>query len=265
MKILLTGGHSGIGLELTKKLLKEGHQLGLIVRNEKRKVDAIQAIGSTDNIDFFYADLSKRGDVYKVAEEVKAKWDNIDGLFNNAGVLLEKAVYSEKGNEMQFEVNALTPYFLTKELKPLFDKSDNAFVVNTATGAMHKQKSLDIDNLKRPKKFVKLMGSYMNSKFALVLLMNHLGKEWSNSNIRVINVDPGPNKTGMTAGSGMPFWLKPIRNLFFPAPIKGANKIYDAAFSPSFSGKTGIYITGDKINEVQYQLNDSEFKNMLDI
>jgi len=204
--------------------------------------------------------LSKRKEIIKVANTVKSKWDKIDGLFNNAGILLEKAIYSEQGNEMQFEVNALTPYFLTTELKPLLDKSEKPFVVNTATGAMHKQKAIDVKELKRPKKFVKLLGSYLNSKFALVLLMNHLAKNWSN--VRIVSIDPGSIKTKMTSGSGMPAWLKPIRNLLFSKPEKGANKIYNAAFNADFQDKSGIYISG-KIQPIQHQLTDSELEQMI--
>lgn len=261
MDILLTGGHSGIGLELTKRLAKEGHHLGLILRNEARKEGALQAIGTSENIDFFYADLSKRKEVVAVADRIAAKWEKVDGLFNNAGVLLEKAIYSEQGNEMQFEVNALTPYLLTQALIPLLDKSDHPFVVNTATGGLHRQKSLDIENLKRPKKFVKLIGSYLNSKFAMVLLMNHLATQWPE--IRIINVDPGPNKTKMTSGSGMPFWLVPFRNLFFVKPIVGGNKIYDGAFKKDFLDESGIYITGNKIQALKYELAPAEVQEIL--
>ena len=76
-----------MGLELSKKLLKEGHQIGLILRSEKRRSDAILALGAVENVDFFIADLSKREEVEKVTNEIKSKWDKIDGLFNNAGVL----------------------------------------------------------------------------------------------------------------------------------------------------------------------------------
>ncbi|MEL6636505.1 MAG: SDR family NAD(P)-dependent oxidoreductase [Bacteroidota bacterium] len=261
MKFILSGGHSGIGLELSKKLLREGHQLGLILRHEGRQAAAVEALGTTEGVDFFYADLSKRSELAKVAEEIQGKWDRVDGLFNNAGLLAEKATYSEQGNEMQFEVNALTPYFLAQALRPLLDRAERAFVVNTATSGLHRQKALDVAELKRPKKFVKLMGSYLNSKFALVLLMNHLAAEWPE--VRVVNVDPGPNKTKMTSGSGMPFWLVPIRNLFFAKPTAGAGKIYDAAFQPAFQDQTGIYITGGQVKAIKVRLSEAELVAML--
>jgi len=36
-RILITGGHSGIGLELTKTLLKEDNKIGLIVSERAKK------------------------------------------------------------------------------------------------------------------------------------------------------------------------------------------------------------------------------------
>ena len=63
MKILISGGHSGMGLALTKRLLAEGHHLGLIVRTEHRKSEAQKLFSQESNITFFTADLSKRQEV----------------------------------------------------------------------------------------------------------------------------------------------------------------------------------------------------------
>lgn len=261
MQILLTGGHTGIGLELSKMLLNDGHSLGLIVRSEKRTQEAIQALGSSEKIDFFYADLSKSEEVTKVTLEVSEKWTRIDGIFNNAGVLLDQAYYSDRGNEMHLEVNTLAPYALTLGLKGLLDKSDNPFVVNTVTGGMANKKSIDIPDLKKPKKFVKLFGSYMNSKMALTLLMNDLAAKWPQ--VRILNVDPGPNKTNMTGGSGVPVLVKIFGGLVFTSPTKGGKKLYDAAFDDKFAGKSGVYISGNSMKEVRFSLTETEIQEMV--
>ncbi|MEM9896878.1 MAG: SDR family NAD(P)-dependent oxidoreductase, partial [Bacteroidota bacterium] len=60
MKFLITGGHSGMGLELTKKLLAENHQVGLIVRSEKRRDETLKIFSETAEIEIFIADLEKR-------------------------------------------------------------------------------------------------------------------------------------------------------------------------------------------------------------
>ncbi len=261
MQILLTGGHSGIGLELSKMLLRDGHHLGLIVRSQKRSEEALAALGTSEKIDFFYADLSKAEEVLKVAAEISQKWTSIDGIFNNAGVLLDQAYYSDRGNEMHLEVNTLAPYALTKALKELLDKSDSPFVVNTVTGGMANKKSIDIPELRKPTKFVKLLGSYMNSKMALVLLMNDLADTWPE--VRIVNVDPGPNKTNMTAGSGMPGPLKIIRNIFFSGPIKGGTKLYNGAFDKKFASKSGIYISGNSIKDIRFALTEAQIQKIV--
>lgn len=262
MKILLTGGHSGIGLELTKLLLNEEHQLGLIVRSEKRKQDTLDTLGErASNIDFFYADLSDQKAVKQVATEVISKWEKLDGLFNNAGMLTDKAYYSPQGNELQFEVNALAPYLLARELKPLLDQSDRPFIVTTSTGNMHKQKAINVPELKKPTKFVKLMGSYFSSKFASLVMMNQLASEWSN--VRILAVDPGPNKTKMTSGAGMPAWLLPLRNLFFPPPTKGAKFLYHGAFDEKFVGQSGVYVTNNTIKSLKYKAQKEDMNALL--
>ena len=131
MKILITGGHTGIGLELTKKLLIGKHKIGLILRNRERKNSLSKNI-NTENIDFFFADLSDQKSIVDIADEIIKKWNNVDIIFNNAGVLLDSIYLSKQENEMHFEVNTLAPLILSmriwnktkekKEIKGCCDK-----------------------------------------------------------------------------------------------------------------------------------------------
>ena len=260
MNILISGGHSGMGLELTKKLLSEGHQIGLIVRSDKRKKDAIEALASLGKVDFFIADLSKRDQILRVAEEISNRWPHIDVIFNNAGVLLDKLNFSDYGNELQLEINAISPYLLTTALLPLLGKAETPLVVNTATAGLNSKKSINIEAFKRPPKFTKLTGSYMDSKFALVLLMNYLNK--TTEGIRFVSLNPGAIKTKMTAGDGMPFWLKPIRNLLFKSPGQGAENIYNAAFGKNTPG-SGIYLSNGKPKEIKVSLTQDQVEELV--
>ncbi|MEO1652284.1 MAG: SDR family NAD(P)-dependent oxidoreductase, partial [Bacteroidota bacterium] len=260
MNIIITGGHSGIGLELSRKLLAEGHQIGLIVRSEKRKAETEKLFSEKDKVNIFIADLSKRDQITQVVNEIQSHWELIDGIFNNAGVLLDKLYISDYGNELQLEINALSPYLLTKALIPLLEKAKSPFVLNTATGELNKKKTINIPELKRPKKFVKLLGSYWDSKLIMLLLMNQLSQEFKQ--IRFVHVNPGAIKTKMTSGSGMPFWLRPIRNLLFKSPTYGAEKLYEGAFSKELSG-TGIYVSGGKIKPIHQTLSKEEITELL--
>lgn len=260
MNIIISGGHSGMGLELTKKLISNGHHIGLIVRNEKRKNDAIKALGNPDNVVFFIADLGKRDQINRVAQDIGNSWSAIDVIFNNAGVLLDKLYVSDYGNELQLEINAISPYLLTNELLPLLNKAESPVVVNTATAGLSTKNSIDIEAFKRPKKFTKLTGSYMDSKFALVLLMNYL--DATTESVRFVSLNPGAIKTKMTSGDGMPFWLKPFRNLLFKSPAQGAQNIYNAAFATNING-SGIYLDNGKVKDIQISLTRDQVEELV--
>lgn len=260
MNIIVTGGHSGIGLELTKKNLEQGHTVGLIVRSEARKQDAQNLFTGENAPQIFIADLSKRHEIEHVVVEIAKSWNKVDGLFNNAGVLLDKLLFSEYGNELQLEINAISPYLFAKALKPLMDNAVAPFIVNTATSGLERKNSIDIPAFKKPEKFTKLFGSYLDSKLMLVLLMNYLSRQWED--IRIVSVDPGAIKTKMTAGEGMPFWLKPIRNMFFKSPEEGAQNLYDAAFDDQIKGSGGYFSNG-RIKRMNVKINEAEVNQLL--
>ena len=261
MNIVLTGGHTGMGLELSKLLLDEGHALSLIVRTEKRQAEAEQTLAGSGKVHFHLADLSVQADVRRVGEEIVARGVPVGGLFNNAGVLLDGSYRSAQDNEMHYEVNSLAPYILTTTLWPALEQSSSPFVVNTATGSMEKRKAIDMQDLKTPIKFRKLLGSYMESKMAMIALMNHLAQE--KPDLLMAHVNPGAIKTKMTAGKGMPFFLKPIRRLFFSEPIVGAKKLRAAAFRSELRGRGGVFLDGDKLKPIKLALSEQDFQELL--
>lgn len=261
MNFVITGGHSGIGLELSNMLLKENHHLALIVRNKSRADETRSQLSKPENVTFFYGDLAVQSDVIKVAEKIAAFWPRIDGLFNNAGVLLDKNYESQQGNEMHLEVNVLAPYLLTKGLAESLTQATSPFVVSTGTGGMHNHTSLDLSHLIKPTKFVKLMGAYYQSKLALMMVMNRLSIELNG--IRFLTVDPGALKTKMTAdANAMPFFIKLIRGLIFQSPEKGAAKLHQGAFGEQFQHKTGVYISGNKVKAIKMQANKDDLNRI---
>ena len=102
MNIIITGGHSGMGLELTKKLLTEGHKIGLIVRSESRKKETKNLFSSENTIDIFVADLSKRNEIEQVANQIQSSWDNIDGLLIMQDCYWYKSIFANKSIKTTF-------------------------------------------------------------------------------------------------------------------------------------------------------------------
>ena len=262
--ILLTGGHSGLGLGVTKKLLKPGNKLGLIIRSEARKQETLMEFRElpkelVDDIDFFFADLSDQQQVKAVAQEIKDKWPCIDRLFNNAAILGDGRKTSKQGNELHLEINALSPVLLTQELKPLLLNSADAKVITTVTGGMHKRKLRTDQILNDDYKNGPML--YAQSKQAVMLLMNDSAK--SLQGVEFLAVDPGPNKTKMTKGDGAPGIVKYLLRLFFNEPEVGSQRIYNAGFDERFATENGVYISGDKVVAVKYGMTVQDKEALL--
>lgn len=207
----------------------------------------------------FAMDLADHADIRRVCGEILREYPTIHYLFNNAGVLTETLQFSSYGNELHFEVNTLAPLQLIDFLRPALKSANGACVVSTSAGLSLKAKTLNWDELIRPKTFQKLYGPYVNSKEALNVLTAGMAPELALDKITIRAADPGPNRTGLTKGAGTPLWMR----LFYwalPAPSKGAQRIVQPALSEEWGDATGVLISGGKIEKLPEALADGEFQ-----
>ncbi len=101
--ILVTGASSGIGKETAKTFAKQGHTVIIHGRNvEKTKVvfDEIKKETGNKNLDMITADLSLMSEVKIFADKVKAKYDHLDVLVNNAGGNLD-SIEKKRARDMK--------------------------------------------------------------------------------------------------------------------------------------------------------------------
>jgi NAD(P)-dependent dehydrogenase (short-subunit alcohol dehydrogenase family) len=245
---VVTGAAGGIGAELAVLLAQNGWDLLLVNRSAARSADTISRVKATrpgTNVDVVEADLADLDSVQSAAHKVLAHGQGIGALFNNAGVLLGGLSMSRHDIDMHAQVNVLAPYLLTKLLVP---KMTQSMVVHVGSSAMFRAGRLNLEQLARPTEFKKLFGPYAMSKLALAAMNAAMAREATTPTMRV--GEPGPTKTTMTGGNGMPGWLLPIRNLVFAAPSKGAKRIYDTAFEASLGTQSGVYVEKGKIKSL---------------
>lgn len=248
---LITGANSGVGLELTKKMLSEGWQVAALIRSDFARDEAIiaQAIASKQ-LRTYTADLSDFTELRNALDEIKQRETHIDVLFNNAGISLGQMRDSRQGREIHFEVNTVAPYIILMELKALILQGSLKLVVNTSSNALLFLKQFDVNSLEKPVTFKKLFGPYATSKLALSLWTQEIAASLLEEGIQIRSVCPGANKTAMTKSGGMPLFLIPIRNLFFSHPSHGASRLYDAAFGKS-ADLNGVFLNKGKITPLR--------------
>jgi len=249
---LITGANSGVGLELTKRLLGQGWDVIALIRSDfdggEPTIDAARAAG---RLRVHSADLSDFTQLKRALLAIKAGESRIDVLFNNAGAAIGGITSSPQGREMHYEVNTVVPYIITMELKPLLAQGDLKTIVNTSSNALLLVKAFDLDLLERPTAYKPLSGPYGASKLGLSLWSQALAPALQAEGIEIRSVNPGGNKTKMTHSAHFPLWLRPIRALFFSHPSKGAALVDDAARG-AWRGTTGVFINRGRATPTRF-------------
>src|SRR5882724_10611801 len=94
---IITGGTTGIGFAIARRLAEEGADVALVSERSTDQIDqAVQAISglstAAQRVAGYRCDVRHRAETKSIAEEVLAKFGRIDILINNAGVYLLDAI-----------------------------------------------------------------------------------------------------------------------------------------------------------------------------
>jgi len=132
MKVLVTGGSSGMGKGVAKILAgsdNQIHEIIILCRSKERgeaTVKEIKDITKNKKISLVLCDLTKLSDVRNAIKEIHSQHEFLDGIFVNAGLgYAAERVETEDGMDPHFQVNYLSQFMLTLNLLDLLEKSEN--------------------------------------------------------------------------------------------------------------------------------------------
>jgi uncharacterized oxidoreductase len=129
--VLITGGSSGIGFEMAKRLAALRAEVIVRGRSEEKLREAKRL---APELSIARCDVADADDRRNLLDGIRARRGRIDLLVNNAGIgmryLLEKGENLEKRVTEEWRTNFLAPLLLTQEFLPLLEKSSGtvAFV-----------------------------------------------------------------------------------------------------------------------------------------
>lgn len=192
-RMLITGASSGLGLATAQALAPRGAELILVMRNEARAievVDELKAESGNDRIRYELADLSLMAEVDALAERLLRVGEPIDVLVNNAGALFNNWSQTSEGLERSFALLLLSPWRLTRALRPLLVAAGSSRVVNVVSGGMYSQ-PLEVDKLEASPDGYGGATAYARCKRALTVVTEEWAKDWSDDGIIVNSMHPG--------------------------------------------------------------------------
>jgi len=221
--IAITGGTSGIGLEMTRKLLREEHQVTLLVRNV-RKAEALRNdLPNEVNLHIIPCDLANLSNVRNAANELLQTMTRVDVLINNAGGLFDERSLSDDGFEQHFAVNHLGHFFLTNLIIDLLLESQ-CRIMNVSSEA-HRIAKLNFNDLQSSGNYSSIT-AYGTSKLLNILFTHGLHQKYQAKGLKVYSAHPGVVASNFAQNyAGWVRWGYRILSPFMINSTKGAEHI----------------------------------------
>jgi len=180
--IIVTGGNSGIGLEISKKIVSEGGTVIICARDKNNLISSIKELEKLSNISQYYyqLDVSKLEEVKLFSNWVKKEFDEIHGLVNCAGS------HGPIGKTTQIDLidflntintNLMGVIYMCTTFSELFSSKYKKKIINFSGGGATKS----FPNY----------SAYATSKVAVVRFTENLAIELLDDNFEVNCVAPG--------------------------------------------------------------------------
>ncbi len=193
---IVTGANSGSGFATTQQLAAQGALVVGACRRVEAGKEAFADLGDMpDSVEIMALDLASLASVRRFAAAFLAKYDRLDGLVNNAGVMYSPKGKTEDGFETQFGINYLGHFLLTELLLDILKASAPARIVCVSSvahaGMMGIYGEIVFDDLNFDKREYHPGQAYANSKLANVLQALDLSRRLEGSGVSAFSVHPG--------------------------------------------------------------------------
>jgi 3-oxoacyl-[acyl-carrier protein] reductase len=217
MNVIITGASRGIGFELVQLFLNHNHHVICLTRN----IESLKKINHP-HLHFMSTDLADENSMNKAIDFIKTKFDAIDVIIHNAGLLVNKPFETVLYTDLEavYKVNVFAPFYITQQLLPLLGKQSKAHVVTISS----------MGGFQGSAKFAGL-SAYSSSKAAVAGLTECMAEELKDKNISVNCLAIGAVQTEMLA-EAFPGYQAPL------SPLQMADYIYD------FATKGHLYYNG---------------------
>lgn len=178
---LITGGGSGIGLEVARLLLAEGARVAITGRDEAKLQRAADSLKGGDRLLFHTADVANSEQVQALVQHVTKRFGPIDLLVNNAGMNVKRRAIRELTPESwrtQVQANLDGAFFCIHAVLPSMLERRDGLIINICSVAGVRASPLG-------------GAAYSAAKFGMHALGLCVAEEVRENNVRVSNIYPG--------------------------------------------------------------------------
>jgi NAD(P)-dependent dehydrogenase (short-subunit alcohol dehydrogenase family) len=241
---LVTGSTAGIGKETARGLARLGARVILVGRDPERADRAakeLQCDTGNDRVSALTADVTRLGDLARLAAQVSGSCASLHVLINNAGAYPTGRQLTPDGVEATFAAHVLAPFTLARLLLPLLRRGAPARVINITGGIPGGR--IDPGNLQAERRYLGwTFSQYNHTKTMLMAVSRRLARDLEGTGVTVNVTYPGHGHTPMNQAMTMrafPLAYRPLVPLIRVVAPRFSTNLARAATSSIYLASAG--------------------------
>ena len=207
---IVTGANSGVGLETTRQLVKQGGHVVMACRRVEAGEEEAKTFGGLKGSwEVMGLDLAELQSVREFVTSFCDSYERLDGLVCNAGAVFmgSEAAYTIDGFERTIGVNYLGHFLLTELLLDLLEKSSPSRMVIVSSvvhaGRPANRPRVHFDDLHYQDRTYRAFDAYAEAKVADVLYAKELADRLRDTGVSVFSVHPGWARSNFGSGGNL--------------------------------------------------------------
>lgn len=195
---IVTGANSGVGLETTRQLVKQGgHVIMACRRPDAAEEEAQSLTGLKGSYGVMRLDLADLESVRNFVAEFLKKYDKLDALVCNAGLVTfgSEIERTKDGLEIAIGVSYFGHFLLTELLLDILKKSAPSRIVIVSSvvhgGSQRNRPNVHLEDLNFHTRKFNNFAAYAEAKVAVVLYAMELAKRLEGTGVTTASVHPG--------------------------------------------------------------------------
>jgi NAD(P)-dependent dehydrogenase (short-subunit alcohol dehydrogenase family) len=205
----VTGANSGVGLETTRQLVKQGGHVVMACRRPEAGEEVAQSFsGLKGSYEVIKCDLADLQSVRDFASKFKQKHNRLDGLACNAGMVNPDRApkYTKDGFEITWAASYFGHFLLTELLLDVLKQTDGArmLIVSSVVhvGNPNNRPKVHLDDLNYKTRDYNNFAVYAEVKVAVVLYARELAERLKGTGVSAFSVHPGWARSNFGSGGG---------------------------------------------------------------
>lgn len=231
---IVTGANSGVGLETTRQLVRQGAHVVMACRRINAGKEAQKTFndlkGSSEVITCDLADLDS---TRAFVTEFKKRHDQLDGLMCNAGMvnMENKPKYTKHGFELTWSASYFGHFLMTELLLDILKntpKSRMAIISSVVhAGRPNKRPKVHLEDLHHKNRKYNNFEAYGEAKVAVVLYAKELAERLKGTGVTTASIHPGWARSNF--GSGGNFFIRTAMTIMKPLVRRISDSSEEAA------------------------------------